>query len=157
MVTAKYLGLLADSDPDKAFKVLQSLKYAELEERDVEQVQNIVELGMPEKNKEKKTKNVTEKKEGGAEVFIPMKKRNRKQKLPAGFDPENPGPPVDPERWLPKWQRSKFRKMAKKRGIVLKGAQGDALMDTDVTNFNKETSTAHIEVAQTSKKKNKRR
>ena len=34
------------------------------------------------------------------------KKRKRKQRLPKGFDPENPGPVPDPERWLPKWQRS---------------------------------------------------
>ena len=43
-----------------------------------------------------------EKTEGGAEVFIP-KKRNRKIKYPKGFDPVNPGPEPDPERWLPKW------------------------------------------------------
>lgn len=48
--------------------------------------------------------------------------------------------------------------MAKKRGVILKGAQGDAAMDTDVTNFNKETSTAHKEVDNSkSKKKNKRK
>lgn len=48
--------------------------------------------------------------------------------------------------------------MAKKRGIILKGAQGDAAVDTDVTNFNKDTSTAHKEVADNkSKKKNKKR
>ncbi len=41
------------------------------------------------------------------------KKRKRRQRLPKGFDAANPGPPPDPERWLPKWQRSDFRK---KRG-----------------------------------------
>lgn len=111
---------------------------------------------MPEKRKERKTKNVTETKAGGAEVFIPTKKRHRKTKLPRGMDPNEPRPNPDPERWLPKWQRSKYKKMAKKRGIVLKGAQGESAVDTDVTNFNKETSTVHKEVTETKKKKKRR-
>lgn len=84
--------------------------------------------------------------ESGAEIFIP-KKRNKKVKYPKGFDHENPGPPPDPERWLPKWQRSKYKKLAKKRGIYIKGAQGDAQIDTDVTNkAQTQTSTAHMQV-----------
>ena len=69
---------------------------------------------------------------GGAQIYIPMK-RKRKPKLPKNFDQENPGPMPDPERWLPKWQQAKYKKFAKKRGIYLKGAQGDAQVDTDVT------------------------
>ena len=59
-----------------------------------------------------------------------------------------PGPPPDPERWLPKWQRSKFKKLAKKKGIYIKGAQGDAQIDTDVTNKQMQQSTANIEIKQ---------
>ena len=33
----------------------------------------------------------------------------RKIRYPKGFDPENPGPPPDPERWLPKRERSEFK------------------------------------------------
>ncbi len=77
---------------------------------------------MPVNRKEKKTfGNVFETTAGGAEIFIP-KKRNRKIKYPKGFDPANPGPEPDPERWLPKWQQSTFKRLAKKRGIYLKGA-----------------------------------
>ena len=43
------------------------------------------------------------------------KKRKRKVRYPQGFDPENPGPPPDPERWLPKWQRAENKKLRKKR------------------------------------------
>lgn len=43
------------------------------------------------------------------------KKRKRKPKLPKDFDPENPGPMPDPERWLPKWQRSDFKKKRNRR------------------------------------------
>lgn len=38
------------------------------------------------------------------------KRRKRKPQYPKGFDPANPGPPPDPERWLAKWQRSDFKK-----------------------------------------------
>lgn len=63
---------------------------------------------------------------GGAEIFIPKVKAKKRVRYPKNFDPANPGPLPDPERWLPKWQRSRFKKMAKKKGIYLKGAQGDA-------------------------------
>jgi len=39
---------------------------------------------------------------GGAEVFIPKKRKNKKIQYPKNFDPKNPGTLPDPERWLPK-------------------------------------------------------
>ena len=50
------------------------------------------------------------------------KKKKRKTRYPKGFDPKNPGSEPDPERWLPKWQRSRYKKYAKKKGLYLKGA-----------------------------------
>ncbi|KAI0491285.1 hypothetical protein KFK09_025545 [Dendrobium nobile] len=53
------------------------------------------------------------------------KKRKRKPRYPKGFDPANPGPPPDPERWLPKRERSSYRPKRKdKRGGQVKGSQG---------------------------------
>lgn len=43
------------------------------------------------------------------------KKRKRKVRYPKGYDPANPGPLPNPERWLPKWQRSDFKKKRKTR------------------------------------------
>ena len=81
---------------------------------------------MPEHRKKKKAGDVVEEEmDGGACVYIP-KKRNKKVKYPKGYDAANPGPMPDPERWLPKWQRSKYKKIAKKLGKYLKGAQGDS-------------------------------
>lgn len=101
---------------------------------------------MPEKTKEKKTFDISaEEVKGGAAVFIP-KKRNKKIRYPKGYDPANPGQLPDPERWLPKWQRSRFKKMAKKKGIYLKGAQGDAQLTTNVQDQLK-SSTAHVEAS----------
>lgn len=83
-------------------------------------------------------------------------KRKRKPKYPKGFDPACPGPMPDPERWLPKWQQSRYKKLAKKRGIYLKGAQGDAQVSTDVTKTNA-ASSAHQQVSSSQNNRNKRR
>ena len=110
---------------------------------------------MPEKQKERKTTNVTEEMKGGAEIFIPKVKSKKRIRYPKNFDPANPGPLPDPERWLPKWQRSRFKKMAKKKGIYLKGAQGDAQMSTDVTG-GLGKSTAHQEAVSGQNKRRKK-
>lgn len=41
-----------------------------------------------------------------------MKKRIKKKKprYPQGFDPKKPGPPPNPERWLPKYERKDYKK-----------------------------------------------
>lgn len=56
------------------------------------------------------------------------RKRHRSRKkphYPKGFDPANPGPPPDPERWLPKRERSNYRPRKKdKRGGLSRGPQG---------------------------------
>lgn len=59
------------------------------------------------------------------------KKRKRKRILPKNYDPTvDP----DPERWLPKWQRSTTKKKSDKRkgtrDVVGKGTQGSAAPDT---------------------------
>lgn len=61
------------------------------------------------------------------------------------FDPENPGPPPDPERWLPKRERSEFKKKMRKRDKhLLRGPQG-AITTED---FRKQgPSTAQVEVS----------
>jgi len=48
------------------------------------------------------------------------KKKKRKPRLPKNF---NPAVTPDPERWLPKWQRSYYKKKQKK-GQLGKGSQG---------------------------------
>jgi hypothetical protein len=45
-------------------------------------------------------------------------KKKRKPRLPKGYDPSKPNgglPPPDPERWLPKWQRSDAKKKQRRR------------------------------------------
>ncbi|KAL1216413.1 hypothetical protein V5N11_026344 [Cardamine amara subsp. amara] len=58
------------------------------------------------------------------------RKRKRKPKYPKGFDPANPGPPPDPERWLPKRERSSYRPKRKdKRAAQVRGSQGAVTRD----------------------------
>ncbi|XWS69170.1 hypothetical protein CRYUN_Cryun04dG0156500 [Craigia yunnanensis] len=70
------------------------------------------------------------------------KKRKRKPRYPKGFDPANPGPPPDPERWLPKRERSSFRPKRKdKRAAQVRGSQGAVVREksegsASVTNSN---------------------
>lgn len=63
------------------------------------------------------------------------KKRKRKPKYPKGFDPANPGPPPDPERWLPKRERSSFRPKRKdKRVAQIRGSQGAVAKEVGTVN-----------------------
>ncbi|KAH7570442.1 hypothetical protein ACOSQ2_018920 [Xanthoceras sorbifolium] len=77
------------------------------------------------------------------------KKRKRKPRYPKGFDPANPGPPPDPERWLPKRERSSYRPKRKdKRAAQVRGSQGAVVRDkhdagASGTNSNISNSTAN--------------
>ncbi|KAK6138345.1 hypothetical protein DH2020_027929 [Rehmannia glutinosa] len=85
---------------------------------------------------------------GVAEAYEPKskekakKKRKRKPKYPKGFDPENPGPPPDPERWLPKRERSSYRPKRKdKRAAQVRGSQGAVVKEAD-SNVNSKSNQA---------------
>mmetsp|Transcript_10442 Transcript_10442/g.32680 ORF Transcript_10442/g.32680 Transcript_10442/m.32680 type:complete len:964 (-) Transcript_10442:105-2996(-) len=58
------------------------------------------------------------------------KKKKRKPKYPKNYDPANPGPAPDPERWLPKRERTEFKKkMRKKDKNLARGPQGSMVVD----------------------------
>lgn len=73
-------------------------------------------------------------KAGDADGEKKKKKRKKRIRLPKGFDPENPGPLPDPERWLPKWQRAEAKKARKKRKDkdITKGSQGAGKVDASL-------------------------
>lgn len=78
----------------------------------------------------------------GACVLPQPKKarRKRKPRYPKGYDPSLPGgglPPPDPERWLPKWQRSESKKKLARRhrerqADTVKGSQGAGKVDDNL-------------------------
>ncbi|CAL8460581.1 g110 [Coccomyxa elongata] len=90
------------------------------------------------------------------------KKRKRRVRLPKGFDAANPGPLPNPERWLPKWQRSDFKKKRTRRKDkeAVKGSQGAGKVDEalDRSNVVTEESAAVPRAAapQRNKKKGRR-
>ena len=61
-------------------------------------------------------------KASGGEATASKRKRKRKTRLPKDFDPEHPGPPPDPERWLPKWQRSDYKRKRRNRKVHLQAS-----------------------------------
>ena len=58
------------------------------------------------------------------DVHRPKTRKKRKKKViyPKGFDPSNPGPAPDPERWLPLRERSTWK--GKRKKVNIRGAQG---------------------------------
>lgn len=62
---------------------------------------------------------------GSPAVLVKTKKKRKRKKLPKNYDP-NVDP--DPERWLPRWQRSTYKKKkdkrAKDKDKVGRGTQG---------------------------------
>ncbi|MFS7933852.1 putative tetratricopeptide-like helical domain superfamily [Helianthus anomalus] len=64
------------------------------------------------------------------------KKRKRKPRYPKGFDPANPGPPPDPERWLPKRERSSYRpkRKDKRAAAQIRGSQGAVAKEASGSN-----------------------
>jgi len=85
-----------------------------------------------------------------------IKKRKRKPRYPKGFDPENPGRGPDPERWLPKMERAKNRKLAKKKGLG-RGTQGVSTGQETVQTFHKSVAPAPSESIPKPKKAHKKR
>ena len=71
--------------------------------------------------------NAGSKREGEPEEAAPKKRRKRKPRLPKNFDPANPGPPPDPERWLAKWQRSDYKKKKDRNARPRKVRQAHAI------------------------------
>jgi signal recognition particle subunit SRP72 len=57
------------------------------------------------------------------------KKKKRKIIYPKNFDPKKPGPMPDPERWIPKLQRKKYRNITKNK-MAYQGAQTDNITTT---------------------------
>ncbi|CAN1295294.1 Signal recognition particle subunit SRP72 [Linum perenne] len=71
------------------------------------------------------------------------RKRKRKPRYPKGFDPANPGPPPDPERWLPKRERSSYRPKRKdKRAAQVRGSQGSVSRDKNEASASASSSAA---------------
>jgi len=141
--------VLATTDVERAAEYAQRLRVPSYDHLDPEELEASVipKIGQPKKRNEKEEGDqVDADKAEGKEERAP-KKKTRKIRYPKNFDPENPGQPPDPERWLPKRERAEFKKRMRKRDKNLaRGPQGS--MPTDDNAFRKQgPSTAQVEVA----------
>ncbi|KVI09435.1 signal recognition particle subunit SRP72 [Cynara cardunculus var. scolymus] len=114
--TAAYTDVEKAETYEKQLKPLPGLKYVDVNALEktsgAKHVENGPHLGNTEPHETKSKEKA-------------KKKRKRKPRYPKGFDPANPGPPPDPERWLPKRERSSFRPKRKdKRAAQIRGSQG---------------------------------
>ncbi|XP_074605547.1 signal recognition particle 72 isoform X2 [Brevipalpus obovatus] len=134
-VLAQLIAAYSQIDPSKAKEVMQKLPSIEsqISEVDVDALE-ASNWSLGAKYVKKTTKadaslNVEEK--------TKKKKKKKKKKLPKNYDPD-----VDPnpERWIPKWQRSTFKKKKDKRGAqsIGKGTQGSTA--TDMESYPKTTA-----------------
>ena len=100
------------------------------------------------------------KEEVNIQPIIMKKKKNKKDRKirwPKNFNFENPGPRPDEERWLPKMERRKYRKIAIKKGYLSR-TQGGTTVNAEKTTelFKAENSTAN-KTTGSSKLKKKRK
>jgi SRP72 RNA-binding domain len=59
-------------------------------------------------------------------LVVRKRERRHKPRYPKGFDPEKPGPVPDPERWLPKNQRTRQVKNSKTKSTGFQGGSAPA-------------------------------
>ena len=84
-VLGRYLSLVVDyCNRQEAAKIQQKLALPEVptlpgqeEPNEDDYLQHLIEDGMPEKRKEKKTRDIIQETKGGAEIFMPSRKRKR--------------------------------------------------------------------------------
>lgn len=148
---------LASTDPERAEEYAQRLRVPEYghldpEELETQAIPKVAQhMGPKRRGGADKEAGGEDGAAGGEEAAKEVKKKKkRKPRYPKGFDPENPGPPPDPERWLPKRERAEFKKKLRKRDKNLaRGPQGS--MPTDDTAFRKQgPSTAQIDLSKES-------
>jgi len=133
---------LASTDVDRAEEFVQRLQLPSLDDFDPEELEK---AAIPKVVIS--TKKIAAGEDSTTENNLKKKKKKRKPRYPKGFDPENPGPPPDPERWLPKRERTAYKeKIRKKSKHSNRGPQG--AMPTDDNMFRKQgPSTAQVEAA----------
>ena len=101
----------------------------------------------------------SQKQEVGKAKVPKVKKRIRKIKWPKNFDPFKPNQPgPDPERWLPKLERAKYARQAKKAGLLSKtqGTTSNVSQTQTKQTFQQGPSTATQDVAGSKSKPGKK-
>lgn len=137
VVVSKLVVAASQCDPTLAKKHLDSMPALKDTGVDAEQLESIAftmrsDLKRKMAGKEKKDVKLKDTENNAGQKTDKKKRKKRKVHYPQGFDPENPGPMPDAERWLPKWARKKGKKNRKKNDGRMTGAQGGNAEDSKV-------------------------
>lgn len=144
ITTVARVDVLKAEQYEKKLKTLPGVKGIDVDSLErtsgVKKVEGSTNIGVVDTNEEGKNKTKTK------------KKRKRKPRYPKGYDPANPGPPPDPERWLPKRERSSFRPKRKdKRAAQVRGSQGAVVREKQDAGVSSNNSNTKSNQATTSK------
>ena len=106
-----YLDNVNKNDKDIQFLLIQSLVHFDINKADsIRRQIDETEIDLSNENINNLLNELFSKfKKGGEKQEKTKKKRKRKIRYPKNFDPKHPGPMPDPERWLPKMQKKKYR------------------------------------------------
>eukprot|EP00392_Amoebophrya_sp_AT5.2_P000442 g443.t1 len=165
----RVLALASTGQPEKAFELAEALVRGAASagsassagsatspmDVDGEELEQHVPLRLMAKAKSQKQRDLLD---AGVAGKGGLKKRKRKPRYPKGFDPANPGPPPDPERWLPKQQRSGYKHPKGKKGKLGRGPQG--VVSDEVRKAGPSTKNVEVvteEVTRKAGKKKKRK
>jgi signal recognition particle subunit SRP72 len=106
-----YLNTVNKDDKDIKFLLIQSLAHFNTKEADeIRRKIDETEIDLSNENINNLLNQLFSKfRKGGEKQEKTKKKKKRKIRYPKNFDPQHPGPMPDPERWLPKMQKKKYR------------------------------------------------
>ena len=125
-----YLDKFDKNDKDIKSLLIQSLSHinldkAELIRREIDEI----EVDLSNEHINSLLENLFNRNKKNDKVNKTKKKRHKKKRLPKNFNPLNPGPMPDPERWVPRMQKKKYRN---KNRMAHQGA----VTDNNTTNQN---------------------
>eukprot|EP00112_Aurelia_sp_Birch-Aquarium-sp1_P018323 Seg4357.1 transcript_id=Seg4357.1/GoldUCD/mRNA.D3Y31 product="Signal recognition particle subunit SRP72" protein_id=Seg4357.1/GoldUCD/D3Y31 len=134
---AKIITAYSQINPKKAEEYSESLPpFTHNDVIDVDALESKHLMGSVKFSKKAQNENDLEKQRD--EIIIKKKKKKkRKPRMPKSY---NPDVDPDPERWLPRWERSTFKHRKQKRGQILRGPQGSVAQETPTSP--KPTATA---------------
>ena len=105
-----YINNINKEDKEIKYLMIQSLAHIDIDKADVIRRQiDETEIDLSNENINSLLNELFVKVKKGEKQEKKKKKRKKKIRYPKNFDPKHPGPMPDPERWLPKMQKKKYK------------------------------------------------
>ena len=105
-----YLDNFDSNDKDIQYLLIQSLVHFDINKADsIRRQIDETEIDLSNESINNLLNQLFSKFKKGEKQEKKKKKRKKKIRYPKNYDPKHPGPMPDPERWLPKMQKKKYR------------------------------------------------